>query len=59
MSDGLARAQERTKLDEAWGSGRRVHLTVPEDLGLLGETAASAEARGGRGERWDRDPRSL
>ena len=44
MSDGLARAQERTKLDEAWGWGRHVHLTVPEDLGLLGETAASAEA---------------
>ena len=44
MSDGLVRAQERIKLDEAWGWGRHVHLTVPEDLGLLGETAASAEA---------------
>ena len=34
-------------------------LTVLEDLGLLGETAASAEARGGRGERWDEGPSSL
>lgn len=41
------------------GVGRRVHLIVLEDLGLLGKTAASAEARGGRGERWDQDPSSL
>lgn len=41
------------------GVGRRVHLTVLEDIGLLGKTAASAEARGGRGERWDQDLSSL
>lgn len=41
------------------GVGARSAPHCPEDLGLLGETAASAEARGGRGARWDQGPSSL